>query len=110
MREVAISCSDELMDEIEKLNIDGVQYSRILYDDISTLDQIIAYINLGAGVFAFLGALLPLIANKTKDKKDSEKPTVIIRVTEIDYDTEKLITRYKEEVKIIPLIFEKKED
>ena len=97
--EIAVwSYDNNLLEEIESLDVEGVEYGRVVFDDASSLENITVYISLTASIISFLAAMLPLMVKRKK--KSDNNTTVYIRTTETTTDLKNLVTKYKEEVKI----------
>lgn len=92
------SHDNDLLDEIELLHVDGIEYGRPVFDDASSPEIITAYINIAASIITFLAAALPLISKRKE--KNCKSAVVYIRTTETTNDLKELVSTYKEHIKI----------
>jgi uncharacterized protein YsxB (DUF464 family) len=99
MYEVAIWTYDNnLLDSINELKMNGVEYGNLILDDASSIENVTAYINLGATLISFLAIALPLIVSK-KNNQDN-KTEIFIKTTEVSLDLKNLVAKYKKQIKV----------
>ncbi|MCQ8103458.1 hypothetical protein NP590_05000, partial [Methylomonas sp. SURF-2] len=97
--EVAIWSYDKnLLDSINELEMDGVEYGSIVFDDAFSAENITAYINMGAAQINFLAIALPLLVSRKK--QEDNKTEIYIRTSEVNIDLKNLVAKYTKQIKI----------